>query len=141
MSNKLLLIIFRQGPVLFPNDAPPPPRPPLIVTSRPLIESIANSDLNPDPPQTNNSIASQSQINRVSFKPIILDYLKQNFLQPELNYLVDQPKPNLLARLKDYKPYVGTGALNFGPYADIKKPLNGVRDNGYSDYEVSGSSL
>ncbi|XP_045507831.1 GATA zinc finger domain-containing protein 14-like [Colias croceus] len=36
----------KQGPVLFPNDAPPPPRPPLVVTSRPLAESVARSELN-----------------------------------------------------------------------------------------------
>ncbi|KAL4702119.1 hypothetical protein ACJJTC_015242 [Scirpophaga incertulas] len=48
----------KQGPVLFPNDAPPPPRPPLIVTSRPLTESIARSELN-------NSISEQSRISNV----------------------------------------------------------------------------
>ncbi|XP_063370391.1 homeobox protein 2-like [Cydia amplana] len=45
----------KQGPVVFPNDAPPPPRPPLIVTSRPLTESIARSELN-------NSVAEQSRV-------------------------------------------------------------------------------
>ncbi|XP_063630375.1 homeobox protein 2-like [Cydia splendana] len=45
----------KQGPVVFPNDAPPPPRPPLIVTSRPLTESIARSELN-------NSVAAQSRV-------------------------------------------------------------------------------
>ncbi|KAI8433681.1 hypothetical protein MSG28_015679 [Choristoneura fumiferana] len=48
----------KQGPILFPNDAPPPPRTPLIVTSRPLLDSIARSDLN-------NSVAEQSIISRV----------------------------------------------------------------------------
>lgn len=50
---------------------------------------------------------------------------------------MDHPKPHLLARIKDYKPYIGPGAVNFGPYADEKKPFSGVNDNGYSDYGVS----
>ncbi|KOB77706.1 putative cuticle protein, partial [Operophtera brumata] len=60
----------KQGPVLFPNDAPPPPRPPLIVTSRPLVESIARSELGQS---ANNTETSQSQINgqRVSFVPYL----------------------------------------------------------------------
>ncbi|XP_061725260.1 GATA zinc finger domain-containing protein 4-like isoform X2 [Cydia pomonella] len=45
----------KQGPIVFPNDAPPPPRPPLIVTSRPLTESIARTELN-------NSVAEQSRV-------------------------------------------------------------------------------
>ncbi|XP_028165549.1 GATA zinc finger domain-containing protein 14-like [Ostrinia furnacalis] len=67
----------KQGPVLFPNDAPPPPRPPLIVTSRPLLESIARSDLNTDP--QNNTIPQGTQISSI-IKPF-------------------------LARVKDYRPF------------------------------------
>ncbi|CAG5027687.1 unnamed protein product [Parnassius apollo] len=57
----------RKGPVLFPNDAPPPPPTPLIVTSRPLKESIAKSELNTN--LTGNTITDQSQLNTVSLKP------------------------------------------------------------------------
>ncbi|CAK1595239.1 unnamed protein product [Parnassius mnemosyne] len=60
----------RKGPVLFPNDAPPPPPTPLIVTSRPLIESIARSELNPN--LTGNTITDQSQVNTASLKPSYL---------------------------------------------------------------------
>ncbi|NP_001166638.1 cuticular protein RR-2 motif 132 isoform X1 [Bombyx mori] len=56
----------KQGPVLFPNDAPPAPRTPLVVTSRPLIESIAKSDLNPLP---QNNTEAQPSSNGVSFVP------------------------------------------------------------------------
>ncbi|CAK1549326.1 unnamed protein product [Leptosia nina] len=52
----------KKGPVLFPNDGPPPPRPPLVVTSRPLTEAIARSELN-------NSVADSSYINPVTYRP------------------------------------------------------------------------
>ncbi|XP_060807895.1 uncharacterized protein LOC106140435 [Amyelois transitella] len=105
----------KQGPVLFPNDGPPRPRTPLIVTSRPLLESIARSDLN-------NSIAEQSQVNRVSFKP------------------------SFLARVKDYRPFIYpvptiTPFSNYDepPYADVLKKARvhalGKEDRYYSDYE------
>ncbi|KAJ8706169.1 hypothetical protein PYW07_010946 [Mythimna separata] len=66
----------KQGPILFPNDAPPPPPTPLIVTSRPLSESIARSELNP-----NNTLAAQSEYHQVTYRP------------------------NYLARGKNYEPY------------------------------------
>ncbi|CAB3242568.1 unnamed protein product [Arctia plantaginis] len=58
----------KQGPVLFPNDGPTPPPTPLIVTSRPLIESIRRSELNP-----NNTVQASSQLNQVTFRPEYFD--------------------------------------------------------------------
>ncbi|XP_045533662.1 uncharacterized protein LOC123720877 [Pieris brassicae] len=57
----------KKGPVLFPNDAPPHPKPPLVVTSRPLAESIARSELN-------NSIADSSYISPVTYRPSFGSY-------------------------------------------------------------------
>ncbi|XP_053621001.1 uncharacterized protein LOC128681254 [Plodia interpunctella] len=105
----------KQGPVLFPNDGPPRPRTPLIVTSRPLLESIARSDLN-------NTIAEQSQVNRVSFKP------------------------GFLARVKDYRPFVYPvptitpfSSYDEPPYSDVLKKARlhaiGKEDRYYNDYE------
>ncbi|KAL0860071.1 hypothetical protein ABMA27_010386 [Loxostege sticticalis] len=92
----------KQGPVLFPNDAPPPPRPPLIVTSRPLIESIARSELNPNP--LNNSVPQQTQSSTI-IKPF-------------------------LARVKDYKPFAyaiaapPTQDYDYDRYDyEVKKPV------------------
>ncbi|XP_075987902.1 uncharacterized protein LOC142984294 [Anticarsia gemmatalis] len=96
----------KKGPILFPNDGPPPPPTPLIVTSRPLIESIRRSDLNP-----NNTIQAQSQVNPVTYRP------------------------GFLARLKDYRPYVYnvvTPRYYNVPYAEVAKKRG---EDNYDDYE------
>nr|XP_026501763.1 putative uncharacterized protein DDB_G0282133 [Vanessa tameamea] len=114
----------KKGPVLFPNDSPPSPRPPLVVTSRPLIESIIRSDLNPNPP--NNSIAQSSQINNI-FKPYLNS--NQNFGQD----LYDKDIPDTFNNVE----YQAT-SYNSVPYADTIKNrgYNGfIRDNGYNNYE------
>ncbi|CAD0251166.1 unnamed protein product [Spodoptera exigua] len=102
----------KKGPILFPNDAPPPPPTPLIVTSRPLIESIARSELNP-----NNSIAAQSQYHQVQFRP---DYL---------------------ARSRTYKPYAyggpSTPVYDYRPpnLGYIVTTVRPDKDNYYKEYE------
>ncbi|XP_022828804.1 uncharacterized protein LOC111358122 isoform X1 [Spodoptera litura] len=102
----------KNGPILFPNDAPPPPPTPLIVTSRPLIESIARSELNP-----NNSVAAQSQYHQVQFRP---DYL---------------------TRTRSYKPFAYGGPStpvydyrppNVGYIATTERP---EQENFYREYE------
>ncbi|KAF9407888.1 hypothetical protein HW555_012241 [Spodoptera exigua] len=104
----------KKGPILFPNDAPPPPPTPLIVTSRPLIESIARSELNP-----NNSIAAQSQYHQVQFRP---DYL---------------------ARSRTYKPYAyggpSTPVYDYRPQnlGYIVTTVRPDKDNYYKEYEFS----
>ncbi|KAH9635751.1 hypothetical protein HF086_010976 [Spodoptera exigua] len=104
----------KKGPILFPNDAPPPPPTPLIVTSRPLIESIARSELNP-----NNSIAAQSQYHQVQFRP---DYL---------------------ARSRTYKPYAyggpSTPVYDYRPpnLGYIVTTVRPDKDNYYKEYEFS----
>ncbi|TKX27953.1 cuticular protein RR-2 [Spodoptera litura] len=104
--------VSRNGPILFPNDAPPPPPTPLIVTSRPLIESIARSELNP-----NNSVAAQSQYHQVQFRP---DYL---------------------TRTRSYKPFAYGGPStpvydyrppNVGYIATTERP---EQENFYREYE------
>ncbi|XP_049882222.1 uncharacterized protein LOC126378099 [Pectinophora gossypiella] len=117
----------KKGPILFPNDAPPPPRPPLIVTARPLTESIARSELN-------NSIASSSQINP-EFR------LKPNFLKPEFRLKPEYRKPDylkgFLSRIKDYRPFVlPTPAADYAAYDGRKSVLDDIGDNGYGDYTV-----
>nr|XP_049707796.1 uncharacterized protein LOC110371490 [Helicoverpa armigera] len=102
----------KKGPILFPNDAPPPPPTPLIVTSRPLSESIARSELNP-----NNTLTAQSQFHQVSFKP------------------------EFLARNKNYKPFTynvatATPVYDYGlSKLGYENPAGGQRDNFYDDYE------
>ncbi|PZC82910.1 hypothetical protein B5X24_HaOG209353 [Helicoverpa armigera] len=102
----------KKGPILFPNDAPPPPPTPLIVTSRPLSESIARSELNP-----NNTLTAQSQFHQVSFKP------------------------EFLARNKNYKPFTynvatATPVYDYGlSKLGYENPSGGQRDNFYDDYE------
>ncbi|KAJ8707927.1 hypothetical protein PYW08_010293 [Mythimna loreyi] len=104
----------RKGPILFPNDAPPPPPTPLIVTSRPLSESIARSELNP-----NNTLAAQSQYHQVTYRP------------------------SYLARGKNYEPYSYTLAT-VAPvydyeakidYSDNERTVQERKDNFYKDYE------
>ncbi|CAH0598762.1 unnamed protein product [Chrysodeixis includens] len=103
----------KKGPILFPNDAPPPPPTPLIVTSRPLSESIARSELNP-----NNTLTAQSQLNHVSYYP--------QFLTRVSNY-----KPFPYVSSTPVYPYVSTAA----PYTDARR-FQGVRDDHfYTDYE------
>ncbi|XP_050357826.1 probable serine/threonine-protein kinase clkA [Nymphalis io] len=104
----------KKGPVLFPNDAPPSPRPPLVVTSRPLIESILRSDLNPNPP--NNSIAQSSQINNI-FKPYLNS--NQNFGQD----LYDKDFSDTFNNVE----YQAT-SYNTVPYADT------LKNGGYNEY-------
>ncbi|XP_045457330.1 uncharacterized protein DDB_G0283357-like [Melitaea cinxia] len=115
-----------KGPVLFPNDGPPPPRRPLVVTSRPLIESIIRSDLNPNPPETNNSIPQPSEINNI-FKPYA--NINQNFGQD----LFDKDIPDAFNNV-EYQASSYPGV----PYADNLKNgrRNGFyRNNDYMDYE------
>ncbi|XP_072934027.1 uncharacterized protein [Epargyreus clarus] len=103
----------KQGPVLFPNDAPPPPRPPLVVTSRPLLQAIAKSDLNPRSKIQNNSIAEQSQVNHVTFKPYLgLPY--ELYTVAPLQYVPDRV-----------------------PYEEVLNKVRGnsVADNRYNEYE------
>ncbi|XP_026743549.1 uncharacterized protein LOC113505168 isoform X2 [Trichoplusia ni] len=103
----------KNGPILFPNDAPPPPPTPLIVTSRPLIESIARSELNP-----NNTQTAQSQLNHVSYVP--------QYLRRVSNY-----KPYAYLSSTPVYPFVSTPA----PFPDTKR-FQGVRDDHfYTDYE------
>ncbi|KAI5639572.1 insect cuticle protein domain-containing protein [Phthorimaea operculella] len=107
----------KQGPVLFPNDAPPPPRPPLIVTSRPLSESIARSELNPTP-EYNNSIAESTQI------------------KPEFRLRPEYSRPKFLAKVRDYKPFLLAATptpLHYEQYAD---PQRIGEYNRYGDYEL-----
>ncbi|CAH0718627.1 unnamed protein product, partial [Brenthis ino] len=116
----------KQGPVLFPNDSPPPPKPPLVVTSRPLIESIARSELS-----ENNSIAQQSQINNIAYQP----YYNQNFGKNPENILDQTLFGNDVNNNVEYQATTYGG----GPYTDrLKKvQLNGyVRENVYDDYEI-----
>ncbi|KAJ2943215.1 hypothetical protein O0L34_g18926 [Tuta absoluta] len=114
-------VTTKQGPVLFPNDAPPPPRPPLIVTSRPLSESIARSELNPTP-EYNNSIAESTQI-KPEFR------LRPEYARPELL------RPKFLAKARDYKPFLLAATptpLHYEQYADPQY-------NRYGDYEDHSS--
>ncbi|XP_073965679.1 uncharacterized protein [Choristoneura fumiferana] len=86
----------KQGPILFPNDAPPPPRTPLIVTSRPLLDSIARSDLN-------NSVAEQSIISRVYQPQYFRQYDYENqqpALHPIYKAISDHAQQNLNAHQK-----------------------------------------
>ncbi|XP_052748002.1 homeobox protein 2-like [Galleria mellonella] len=100
----------KQGPILFPNDGPPPPRPPLIVTSRPLIESLARSELN-------NSIAEQSQIRGI-YKPI--------YLSREKNYKpYNFPIPTIVPATYDDSSI---------PY-DVLKKINEYGDKNYNNYQ------
>ncbi|CAH2098963.1 unnamed protein product [Euphydryas editha] len=116
----------KKGPVLFPNDAPPPPRRPLVVTSRPLVESILKSDLNPNPQTTNNSIPQPSEINNI-FKPYL--NINQNFGQD----LFDKDIPDTFNNVEHQaSSYPGV------PYADVLKNArrNGFyRNYDYNDYE------
>ncbi|XP_059047963.1 glycosyltransferase-like protein gnt13 [Achroia grisella] len=100
----------KQGPILFPNDGPPPPRPPLIVTSRPLIESLARSELN-------NSIAEQSQVQGV-YKPV--------YLAREKNYKAyNFPIPTIVPATYD------DGAITY----DVLKKIDEYGVRNYDDYE------
>ncbi|XP_069363272.1 glycosyltransferase-like protein gnt13 isoform X1 [Maniola hyperantus] len=143
----------KQGPVLFPNDGQPPPRRPLIVTARPLIEAIAQSNLNPNPPNnsiTENSIPAQNSIPNYNF------VLTQN---NPLNHIYPLPSPtevtlspDLLANISPISNndlFSNTGetsinnvpeatSYNHVPYADmlLKARLRGyARENGFNDYE------
>ncbi|XP_050555945.1 uncharacterized protein LOC118276938 isoform X3 [Spodoptera frugiperda] len=101
----------KNGPILFPNDAPPPPPTPLIVTSRPLIESIARSELNP-----NNSVAAQSQFHQVQYKP---DYLtRTRTYTPYTNGVSSTP-------VYDYRP----------PNVYIVTTARPEKENFYKEYE------
>ncbi|CAH0403630.1 unnamed protein product [Chilo suppressalis] len=130
-EGKLTVKIDLQGPVLFPNDSPPPPRPPLIVTSRPLTESISRSELN-------NSLAQSSQLSNVvrPYLARIKDYRPYNYavattapfvadyLKPESRYdyaLSNVVRP-YLARIKDYRPYNYAVATTAPFVADYLKP-------------------
>ncbi|KAM3956992.1 cuticular protein RR-2 motif 132 [Aphomia sociella] len=100
----------KQGPVLFPNDGPPPPRQPLIVTSRPLIEALAKSELN-------NSIAEQSQINGI-YQP--------GFLARDKNYKpYNFPVPTIVPATYD------DSTIQYGAFQKIKQ----FGDNRYYNYE------
>uniref|UniRef100_A0A2A4K2G9 Cuticle protein n=1 Tax=Heliothis virescens TaxID=7102 RepID=A0A2A4K2G9_HELVI len=103
----------KKGPILFPNDAPPPPPTPLIVTSRPLSESIARSELN-----RNNSLTAQSQFHQVSFKP---EFLARNKNYKPFAYSVATVTP-----VYDY----GVSKLGYGSQGPA-----GQREKFYHDYE------
>ncbi|CAH2269434.1 jg11742 [Pararge aegeria aegeria] len=126
----------KQGPVLFPSDGPPAPRRPLIVTARPLIESIANSDRNPDPP---NSSITQNNIPLNPAYPIPSP--AEVTLTPDLlakiapitsNDIFANPRETSINNVPEASTY------NHVPYAEmlLKARLKGyVRGNGFNDYE------
>lgn len=144
--------------MLFPNDAPPPPRPPLIVTSRPLQESVARSELNPDPPENQqtktvqtidkyNSIAEPSQLNRVQFKPGYLARVKdykpftydfstpryENYVTPRESYAT--PRESYVTPGESYVT-PGVNYVTPNPVTVTGKPVNGFGD--YDDYGDDG---
>ncbi|XP_068624358.1 uncharacterized protein [Battus philenor] len=119
----------RKGPVLFPPPPSPPPATPLIVTSKPLAESIARSDLNRS--AISNTLSDQSQINSVTLRPNYLnEYAPVTF-----------PTYNTFNRYT-LAPSIGSNildqdyTLDQSPYTDIaKKSINNNFDL-YPDYEV-----
>ncbi|XP_050680386.1 probable serine/threonine-protein kinase clkA [Leptidea sinapis] len=119
----------KQGPVLFPNNASPPPRPPLMVTSRPLAESVARSELN-------NSIAASSFLDPVTYRPNYLDDLNfvKEYETQSISPLIDynsyvQPKPKLPKKNFAY----GTNNNNYNGYN------NGAGRGGSSDQDIDYS--
>ncbi|XP_048000040.1 putative uncharacterized protein DDB_G0282133 [Leguminivora glycinivorella] len=109
----------KQGPVIFPNDAPPPPRPPLIVTSRPLTESIARSELN-------NSVAEQS---RVHYQ---YDYEQEQPTLPPIYRVLSEHANNNLRQLQK-KPTHSNYKIKEPDYSR-QYESNNVNDDDNNDY-------
>ncbi|XP_061381110.1 uncharacterized protein LOC116775556 [Danaus plexippus] len=108
----------KKGPVLFPNDSPPPPRPPLVVTSRPILESIARSELNPLPQnnstpetkQTDKAFGESASDSNISNNPY------QNFVDVDLIGLNPETQASSYA-----VPYPDVVRNGFYDYPDINK--------------------
>lgn len=103
---------------MFPNDSPPPPRPPLVVTSRPILESIARSELNPLPQnnstpetkQTDKAFGESASDSNISNNPY------QNFVDVDLIGLNPETQASSYAL-----PYSDVLRNRFYDYPDINK--------------------
>lgn len=143
--------------MLFPNDATPAPRTPLIVTSRPLAEQINRSDQRgaivvPKTPQNNPRTYWNQADNEIDNSgPYQLPYRGANPSQV-YDYVID-PRNGKIS-LQDYGQLVrvanlpnlysgsskNSSVLDRHPYAAVAKKLKYLVDNnrgrGYNAYEV-----
>ncbi|XP_052742917.1 ras guanine nucleotide exchange factor P-like [Bicyclus anynana] len=129
----------KQGPVLFPNDGPPAPRTPLIVTTRPLLEAIANSDLNPNP--RNSSTTQNTPSQNIPLNPAYPLPSPDVTVSPDLladispisnNALFDNNGGNAINNVPEASSYTQV------PYAAmlLKARLGGYsQQNRFNDYE------